>query len=110
VQKAATPEYHLTCLNGSILLVVTLSIIPNPGYGQQVPPTNPTAQVSQQPGPYSPQVNSQILVLDGVVNNKKGEPMANLTRDDFKVYEAQQIKPFGRMGMPYYSIRFGQSV
>jgi VWFA-related protein len=93
VQKAASSEYHLTCRNGSFLLAVTLSIIPNPGYGQQVPPTNPTVQPSQQPGAYSLQVNSQIVVLDVVVNNKKGEPMPNLTREDFKVYEDKVPQP-----------------
>ena len=57
------------------------------GYGQQVVPPNLAVQSSQQPGPYSIEVNSQIVVLDVVVNNKKGEPLSNLTRDDFKVYE-----------------------
>ena len=57
------------------------------GYGQQVVPPNLAVQSSQQPGPYSLEVNSQIVVLDVVVNNKKGEPLSNLTRDDFKVYE-----------------------
>jgi len=60
-----------------------LSIIATTSRAQQTP----TVQTSQQPGTYSLQVNSQIVVLDVVVNNKKGEPVSSLTRDDFKVYE-----------------------
>jgi hypothetical protein len=71
----------LTCRN--FLLAATLSIVAASSHAQQPP----VAQQSQQPGSYSLQVNSQIVVLDVVVNNKKGEPVPNLTRDDFKVYE-----------------------
>lgn len=77
----------MTSRNRSFFLVVTLSILGNSGFGQQAPPATPAVQPSQQPNTYSLQVNSQIVVLDVVVNNKKGEPLPNLTRDDFKVYE-----------------------
>jgi VWFA-related protein len=52
------------------------------------------------------QVNSQIVVLDVVVNNKKGDPVPNLTRDDFKVYENKvpqtilSFEPAARPGIP----------
>ena len=67
----------------SLVLAAVISIIVAPARAQQAP----TIQTSQQPGSYSLQVNSQIVVLDVVVNNKKGESVSNLTRDDFKVYE-----------------------
>lgn len=93
VQKARSPECHLTCRNCSFLLAAVLSIVAGPGYGQQTPPAKPTVQPSQQPGAYSLQVNSQIVVLDVVVNNKKGEPVPNLTQDDFKIYEDKIQQP-----------------
>jgi VWFA-related protein len=62
-------------------------IFASQGFGQQASPAKPGVQPSQQPGAYSLEVKSQIVVLDVVVNNKKGEPVPNLTRDDFKVYE-----------------------
>lgn len=77
----------MTSRNCSFFLAVTLLVVGNSGYGQQAPPANPVTPSSQQPNTYSLQVNSQIVVLDVVVNNKKGEPLPNLTRDDFKVYE-----------------------
>jgi VWFA-related protein len=42
-------------------------------------------QAPQQP--FTLQVTSQIVVLDVVVTNSKGEVVKNLTRDDFQIFE-----------------------
>lgn len=73
----------MTSSNLSLVLAASLSLAAAAARGQQTP----TVQTAPQPGAYSLQVNSQIVVLDVVVNNKKGEPVSNLTRDDFKIYE-----------------------
>ena len=73
----------MTRRNLSLVLAATIYLIAAPASAQQTP----TIQTAQQPGAYSLQVNSQIVVLDVVVNNKKGDPVSSLTRDDFKVYE-----------------------
>jgi VWFA-related protein len=75
----------LTCRKCSLFLPLIL-LVTRLGFGQ-APPANPSVQPSQQPGAFSLQVNSQIVVLDVVVNDKKGAPVPNLTRDAFKVYE-----------------------
>jgi len=54
---------------------------------QQPIPTN------RQAGPYSLQLNSQLVVLDVVVTDKKGVPVMGLTRDDFHVYENKVLQP-----------------
>jgi len=67
----------------SLALAATIFLFAAPARAQQAP----SVQTAPQPGAYSLQVNSQIVVLDVVVNNKKGETISNLTRNDFKVYE-----------------------
>ncbi len=96
----------MTRRNSFLSLAAILSIPAIPGGAQQTP----TVQTSQQPGTYSLQVNSQIVVLDVVVDNKKGEPVSNLTRDDFKIYENKipqttlsfepAVKPSSRSAAP----------
>jgi VWFA-related protein len=73
----------LTRRNLSLVLAAVISTIAAQSRAQQTP----TIQTAPQPGAYSLRVKSQIVVLDVVVNNKKGEPVSNLTRDDFKIYE-----------------------
>jgi VWFA-related protein len=80
---SASSEHHLTHRDLSLVLAATISLFAGPARAQQTP----AIQAAPQPGAYSLQVNSQIVVLDVVVNNKKGEPISSLTRDDFKVYE-----------------------
>lgn len=50
---------------------------------QTAAPQQPTGQA----GAYSLQVNAQIVVLDVVVLNSKGELVENLSKDDFTVFE-----------------------
>jgi len=73
----------LTRRHRSLLFAATLSIVAIAARAQQTP----TVQTAPPPGAYTLQVNSQIVVLDVVVHNKKGDNVTNLTRDDFKVYE-----------------------
>ena len=53
----------------------------------QQPASEPKAPNGQQPNPYTLQVKAQEIVLDLVVTDAKGEPVTNLKRDDFQVYE-----------------------
>jgi VWFA-related protein len=74
------------------------------GHTQAVPAVSDVQTEAQQPiatnrqaGPYSLQLNSQLVVLDVVVTDKKGAPVMGLTRDDFHIYEnkvPQQIVSF----------------
>jgi VWFA-related protein len=69
------------------------------------PATVPTQQ-GPAPGSYSLQVNAQIVLLDVVVVNKKGEAVENLTQDDFTVYEdktPQTIRTFEHISPPAVS-------
>jgi VWFA-related protein len=50
-------------------------------------PPAPAPQSARQDGPYSLQVQSQLVILDVVVTDKKGTPVAGLTRDDFNIFE-----------------------
>ena len=42
---------------------------------------------AQTPTPQTLQVNSQLVILDVVVTDKHGAPVANLPRDAFHVFE-----------------------
>jgi len=46
----------------------------------------------QQPSTPELKVNVRLVTLDIVVTDKKGNPVTNLTRDDFKVYEDGQLQ------------------
>ena len=69
------------------------------GQGSPAAPQSTTGQqpVGQTGGGYTLTVRSQIVVLDVVVNDKKGEPVKGLTGDDFTVYEdkvPQKVRSF----------------
>ena len=52
---------------------------------------------AQQPGTYTLQVNTQAVVLDIVVTDKKGKTVTGLSREDFNIFEdkaPQAIKSF----------------
>ena len=70
------------------LLAAVLIVCATCADGQQGQPhPEPVAPASGADTTFQLQVNTQIVVLDVVVNNRKGEPVSNLSRDDFKVYE-----------------------
>ena len=53
----------------------------------QQPASEPKLPSGQQPNAYTLQVKAQEIVLDLVVTDSKGEPVTNLKRDDFQIYE-----------------------
>src|SRR6187402_2262701 len=56
-------------------------------------PALPQQQSSSAPAPkapYSLRANARIVVLDVVVVDRKGQPVTNLQKDDFQVYEEKQ--------------------
>ncbi|HXS12120.1 MAG TPA: VWA domain-containing protein [Acidobacteriaceae bacterium] len=53
----------------------------------QQPASEPRLPSGQQPNAYTLQVKAQEIVLDLVVTDSKGEPVTNLKRDDFQIYE-----------------------
>ena len=55
-------------------------------WGQQGAPA-PVQPVADDPNAFQLHVKSQIVVLDVVVTNRKGEPVQGLTAKDFKLYE-----------------------
>ena len=57
--------------------------------GLAAPQQSASAPVApgQQANPYTLQVKAQEIVLDLVVTDSKGEPVTNLNRDDFQIYE-----------------------
>lgn len=60
------------------------------GFSQQpTPPLQPTPanQNGSTADAYRFQVNAQLVVLDVVVTNSKGEIVTNLNKDDFQVYD-----------------------
>ena len=78
--------------SGCAVLVAPLVMCVMWADGQQVQPSAvppasaPSSDTSNQ-ATFKLQVNTQVVVLDVVVNDRKGEPVSNLSRDDFKVYE-----------------------
>jgi VWFA-related protein len=47
----------------------------------------PPGQTAATPAPYNLEVNAQVVVLDVVVTNSRGEIVTNLKQDDFEVYD-----------------------
>ena len=85
----------MVAASGSFLLM--------PALGQQTNPQPVQPTAAQQPGTFTLQVNTQIVVLDVVVNNKNGDAVRNLTKDDFTVYEnkvPQTIRSFESTAQP----------
>lgn len=57
-------------------------------------PDQSQAAGAQVPQPlYTLSVKSQLVTLDVVVNDKNGEPVRGLTRDDFTIYEDKVAQP-----------------
>lgn len=84
-------------LRRSIVLLSVMGWSMVGGMAQQVSTgqaqTAAQAAETGQAGAYSLQVKSQLVVLDVVVTNKKGQAVGNLTRDSFKVYENKVQQP-----------------
>jgi VWFA-related protein len=53
----------------------------------QQPASKPGASSGQLPSAYTLHLNAQEIVLDLVVTDAKGDPVTNLKRDDFQIYE-----------------------
>ena len=71
--------------------IVLTFVVAAPAFAQQSSPQQPVPSVSQasgsQPGTYSLQVNTQMVVLDVVVTDKQGKIVTGLGKGDFQVYE-----------------------
>ena len=57
------------------------------GFSQQSSSAAAAGQAKPPAGPYDLRVNAQVVVLDVVVTNGKGETVGNLKKDDFLVYD-----------------------
>ncbi len=66
-------------------LVATALLLALPALSQQQP-----SPASVPNAPYSLRANARIVVLDVVVVDRKGQPVTNLQKDDFQVYEEKQ--------------------
>ena len=76
---------------------IALAQVPAAPQRSQAQPGDAPQIQAQQPGTYTLQVNTQAVVLDIVVTDKKGKTVTGLTRDDFMVFEdkaPQAIKSF----------------
>src|SRR5260221_4424206 len=89
ISEISLPSFGRDQIVGLLLLTIvpigTLSLLPS-CYGQT--PTEPTSTIH---------VQSQLVLLDVVVTDSKGNVVTNLNRDDFSVYEngvAQEIRNF----------------
>lgn len=74
-------------------------MVASKGWSQQAP-SQPVSsqqvssqQVPAEQGGFTLQLKSQLVVLDVVVTNKKGENVRHLTKDDFAVYEDKTPQP-----------------
>lgn len=68
----------------TILLTVTMAAALAAAQQQA---SEPKAPSGPQPNPYTLQVKAQEIVLDLVVTDSRGEPVTNLKRDDFQIFE-----------------------
>src|SRR5450756_3171536 len=56
-------------------------------------PQGQSAETEAHQSAYTLSVRTQLVTLDVVVNDKKGEPIQGLTRNDFTIYEDQVTQP-----------------
>ena len=91
------PNRFIVVAATSVILIAAMAA-GLPALAQLPMPTPPQpAPNAQQPGGYSIQVKSRIVLLDVVVTNKKGENVKNLIPSDFMIYEdkvPQTIRSF----------------
>ncbi len=66
----------------------------------QQPASRPVAPGGQQSNPYTLQVKAQEIVLDLVVIDAKGEPVTDLKRDDFQIYEDKLLQTIDSLTPP----------
>jgi VWFA-related protein len=86
MQAAAFRQLNLRCRISLALLSALLSV--HPGHAQ----TAPAEARTQQPS-YTLSLKTQLVTLDVVVNDKNGQPVRGLTRNDFVIYEDKVAQP-----------------
>jgi VWFA-related protein len=84
-----------------LLIFLTLTILPSASAQQSVAPpaqspgasraSSPPQAIDEQP--YTLTVRSQLVQLDVVVRNAKGDLVTGLHREDFSVFEDDQLQP-----------------
>ena len=99
MQASALIRFKLSCRISLALISTVLSV--RPGHTQTTPATASVATPAQgpvagaqaqQPG-YTLKLNTQLVTLDVVVNDKNGQPIRGLTRNDFVIYEDKAPQP-----------------
>jgi VWFA-related protein len=99
MQASASDKVKLRFRIALVLISIVFSV---PSLQTQTVPPRPsiaTPDQSQAAGAQGPQplytlsVKSQLVTLDVVVNDKNGEPVRGLTRDDFTIYEDKVAQP-----------------
>ncbi len=84
----------------SLILIFTVASC-HPGHAQttqgaaSAPLANQgqTNGIQEQQPAYTLSVRSQLVTLDVVVNDKNGQPVRGLKRDDFAIYEDDVLQP-----------------
>jgi VWFA-related protein len=92
MQASAFNKSKLCCRVSLALIAIALGLRPGDSQTMQAAASASPAQEeaagaqTQQPA-YTLSVNAQLVTLDVVVNDKKGQPVRGLTRNDFIIYE-----------------------
>jgi VWFA-related protein len=89
MQASTLNTFKFGCRISLALISTVFSV--RPGHSQAAPGQAAGAQ-TQQPA-YTLKLNSQLVTLDVVVNDKNGEPVRGLTRNDFAIYEDKVPQP-----------------
>lgn len=95
MQIFAFNKAELSCRISLALIVIVFGLRPGSSQTMHAAPSTQKQAVgaqTQQPA-YTLSVNAQLVTLDVVVNDKNGQPVRDLTRKDFVIYEDKVPQP-----------------